>query len=128
MFDLAIDHWLTLSTSCCKVRGSDLPTLTSSERALSSTYLYKSSSLAKSFTMIRKNRGPSLVPCGTPALTVLQFDLQFCNLTRCCPSERKLAHQFNSTGGTLSNFNLCTECYGQFGQTPLKGSNKFKSR
>ena len=32
----AIDHWLTLSTSCCKVSGSDLSTLTS-ERAL---YVY----------------------------------------------------------------------------------------
>ena len=67
----AIDHWLTLSTSCCKVSWSDLPTLTTSERALSSTYLYKGSWLAKSFTMTRKNRGPSLVLCGTPALTVL---------------------------------------------------------
>ena len=50
----ATDHCLTLSTSHCKVSGSDLPTLTTSERALSSTYLYKGSWLAKSVTMIRK--------------------------------------------------------------------------
>ena len=76
----AIDHWLTLSTSCCKVSGSDLPTLTSSERAQSSTYLYKGSWLAKSFTMIRKNRGPSLVPCGTPPLYLwLNRETRLCN-------------------------------------------------
>ena len=80
----ALDHWVTLSSSCCNFGRSSSHTLTTSEIAQSSTYLYKGNSLNRSLTIIRKNRGPSLVPCGTPAFISFQSDLQVFNLTRCC--------------------------------------------
>ena len=80
----ALDHWVTLSSSCCNFGRSGSHTLTTSEIAQSSTYFYKGNSLDRSLTIIRKNRGPSLVPCGTPAFISFQSDLQVFNLTRCC--------------------------------------------
>ena len=104
---LTVDHWLTLSISCCIVDESISFVITTSETAQSSTYLYIGNSAVKSLTITRKKRGPNLVPWGTPALILLHLDLQAPNLTRCCLSWRKLAHQFKSTGGTLSNCSLC---------------------
>ena len=97
---LVVDHWLTLSTSCCGISDSDLSTITTSGRAQSSTYLYRGNCIFKSFTITRKNRGPSLVPCGTPALMVFQFVLQFNSLLSVLQETR--THQFRSTGGTWS--------------------------
>ena len=51
----------------------------------------------------KKEKRPQFSPLGYPNLILLHLDLQAPNLTRCCLSWRKLAHQFKSTGGTLSN-------------------------
>ena len=44
---------------------------------MSSINLYKGNAAGKSLTMTRKNRGPSFVPCGTPALIGYHEDLSF---------------------------------------------------
>ena len=65
--------------------------LSTSETAQSSTYIYKDNSLGRSLTIKRKNRGPSLVPCGTPAFISFQSDLQvFLALTKTQPRTQAL--------------------------------------
>ena len=56
--------------------------------------------------MTKKNRGPSLVPWGTPAKMGNQVDLSWPILTRRWRFLRKAAHQFSRMGGTLRSWSL----------------------
>ena len=82
---------LMLSSSDCKI---DTPcAATNSDIVMSSTYFqYEQSGEAnfKSFIIITKSIGPSLVPWGTPARTASQLETVCPSLTHCHRSVRKL--------------------------------------
>ena len=71
------------------------------------TYLHSGKSVRKSFIISRKNKGPSFVPCRTPACTCFQDEEKLLRHTRCFRLVRKLAHQLRSTWGVLNNCSLC---------------------
>ena len=103
---LVVAHWQKLSTSCWRVVVCITGTDTTSNIVMSSINLYKGNAAGKSLTMTRKNRGPSFVPCGTPALIGFHEDLKVPSFTRCWRFRRKLAHQFSRIGGTPSVWSL----------------------
>jgi hypothetical protein len=72
----------------------------------SSTYLYNGVLMCKSFIITRKKRGPSFVPCGTPAFICRHDDLFWPSLKRRYRSCRNSAQKFNKIGRMLSCCNL----------------------
>ena len=50
--------------------SSDTGPFLLSPKWMSSTYFHMSADVSRSFIIIRKSHGPSLVPCGTPAYTL----------------------------------------------------------
>ena len=56
----------------CKTEVDDWALVIISHTIVSSTNLTESTETFRSFTIIKKSKGPSLVPCGTPPLIGLQ--------------------------------------------------------
>ena len=76
----------------------------------------------RSLITTKKNRGPTLVPWGTPAKIGNQFDLSWPTLTRCWRFLRKAALQFNKMGGTLRSWSFTDKfvVVMQYDQRPSK--------
>ena len=68
-----------------------------SEMVRSSTYIQLldliGEWLIRSLTVIKNRMGSSLVPCGNPAVTAVQLEVEWQTLTNCVRPERKLQIQ-----------------------------------